>query len=308
MVINVLKGKVKLPYSLIDNHTHGAFGINYNEANYDEIKFVLSELYKRNIKGICPTLVGDDDNKIYNQLKIFKKIRNEQLKKINAEALVLGVHLEGTFLSPNKSGIQDKNVFKKPTQENFKTLVSDCEDIIKIVTIAPEEDINLIDYLNEKNIKTQAGHTIGESLKSCVATTHHFNAMNSIHHRNKSIALEGLIRDDIYCEIIPDLIHTNIDILKLVLKTKPKDKIIFISDSLPSANYDKDIIFCNKKINKFGKDENDTLAGSNKTLDVICNNLIENKILAREDIIQMGFKNQIKYLNLSKEEIDILNS
>ena len=107
------KGKSKLPRFLIDTHIHGSFGIDFNSANRDEIKFVLSELFKRNIRGICPTLVGDCDENIQRQLKIYKEIRDEQLLNINSEALILGVHLEGTFLSPNKSGIQDKSLFKK---------------------------------------------------------------------------------------------------------------------------------------------------------------------------------------------------
>ena len=75
---------------------------------------------------------GSDEN-IQRQLSIFKKIRDEQLQECNSEALVLGVHLEGTFLNSDKSGIQDKNVFKKPTIENFKALVSKYEDVIKIL-------------------------------------------------------------------------------------------------------------------------------------------------------------------------------
>lgn len=296
-----------MPYFLIDNHIHGSFGINFNEASYKQIKFVLTELYKKNIKGICPTLVGDKDEKIYEQLKLFKQIRDEQLVNINSEALILGVHLEGTFLSSNKSGIQDSKVFKKPTVENFKNLVKDMEEIIKIVTIAPELDVDLIDYLNKKNIKTQAGHTVGENLKKCVGVTHIFNAMNVIHHRSKSVALESLINDEIYIEVIADLIHLSEDILKLILKTKPKNKILLISDSLPSSNFDKEIMFCNKKINSDGKDENGILAGSNMTLDEIVKNLIKKEILTEKDIIQMGFKNQINYLNLSKKEINILN-
>lgn len=292
---------------LIDNHIHGSFGINFNSANYDEIKFVLAELFKRNIKGICPTLVGDSDENIQKQLSIFKKIRNEQMRECNSEALIIGIHLEGTFLSPDKSGIQDKNVFKKPTVENFKKLVGEYEELVKIVTIAPEEDIDLIDYLKEENIKPQAGHSLGDDLKGCLATTHHFNAMPQIHHRDDSITLEGLIRDDIYCEIIPDLIHCSNSILKLFLKAKPKEKVLLISDSLPSSNYDKDIIFCGKRINSLGKDEKGTLAGSNKTLDEITKNLVEKEILSKEDIIQMGFKNQIEYLNLNDTEINILN-
>ena len=293
--------------SLIDNHIHGSFGINFNNANYEEIKFSLNELFKRNIKGICPTLVGDNNENIQKQLFLFKKIKEEQLSKCNSEALIIGVHLEGTFLNPNKAGIQDKSVFKVPTIKNFKELVGEFEDIIKIVTIAPELDIDLINYLKEKNIKPQAGHNLGENLKGCLATTHHFNAMPQIHHRNSTITLEGLIKDDIYCEIIPDLVHSPIEILKLFFKSKPKNKVLLISDSLPLSNYDKDIIFCGKKINSNGKDETGTLAGSNKTLDEIVKNLLEKEILSKEDITQMGFKNQVEYLNLNEAEINILN-
>ena len=291
----------------IDNHTHGAFGVNFNYANYDEIQTVLKNLYKRNIKGICPTLVGESNENIQKQLALFNKIKQEQLKQTKDETFIIGVHLEGSFLSKEKSGIQDKKVFKIPSITNFKELVGKYEKIIKIVTIAPENDIDLIDYLNEKNIITQAGHSISESLKNCKGTTHHFNAMNPIHHRTPSITLEALINDNIYCELIADLIHTNLDIVKLILKTKPKDKIILISDSLPISHFDKEIIFCNKKIFPQGKDENGTLAGSIKTLDEICHNLIKEKIITKEEIKKMAFENQIKYLNLTDSEVDILN-
>ena len=290
----------------IDNHIHGSYGINFNFASYDEIKFVLKELFKRNIKGICPTLVGDTKENIIRQLSIFKQIQNEQKQNISNECYVIGVHLEGTFLSKNKAGIQDKTTFLTPNIENFKLITGDFSDVVKIVTIAPEDDVDLIDYLNEKNIITQAGHTIGDNIKNCKGTTHHFNAMNPIHHRNPSIALTGLIKDDTYIEIIADLVHLSKDVLNLIYKTKPTDKILLVSDSLPSSNSEKDIIFCNKKINKFGCDEFGTLAGSNMTLDNIAKNLIKENIFKKDDIKKMVFDNQIKYLNLADKEIDIL--
>ncbi len=291
----------------IDNHTHGAYGVNFNYANYDEIKNLLKKLYKRNIRGICPTLVGESNFNILRQLAIFKRIKEEQLKNIEDETLVIGVHLEGTFLSPKKNGIQNKRLFKKATTANFKDLVGDFEDIVKIVTIAPEEDLDLIGYLNDRNIKTQAGHTIGTTLKKCQATTHMFNAMNGIHHRNNSVALEALINDNIYCEIIADLIHCSKEIIKLLLKCKEQDKILLISDSLPSSHYSKNIVFCGKKITKEGKDDKGTIAGSNKTLDEICKKLLKEEILSKEQIEKMAFLNQIKYLDLKNKEIDILN-
>lgn len=309
LLLNDLFRKVKKLENiyLIDNHIHGSFGINFNFANKDEIKFVLKELFKRNIRGICPTLVGDKSENIIHRLALFKEIQLEQQKNIEKECYIIGAHLEGTFLSPNKSGIQDKSLFLAPSVKKFKEVTGGYEDIVKIVTIAPEEDIDLIDYLNNRKIKTQAGHTEGTSLKNCLATTHHFNAMNSIHHRNPSICLEGLVNDNVYCEVIADLIHLSKEALKLILKSKPKDKILLISDALPSSNFDGDIIFCGKKINKEGKNEQGTLAGSNKTLDTIVQTLLEKNILTKEDIVQMAFNNQIKYLSLTNREIDILN-
>lgn len=291
----------------IDTHIHGSFGIDFNYGSYDEIKFVLRELFKKNIRGICPTLVGDTKENIQKQLSVFNKIKKEQLENIEKEALILGVHLEGSFLSPNRPGIQNKANFLKPNIENFKNLVAEFENIIKIVTIAPEEDEDLIDYLNNKNIITQAGHTTGNELKNVKGVTHLFNAMNPIHHRNPSIALSALVNDNIYCEIIGDLIHTNKEIIDLVLKSKPKNRILLISDSLPSSNYGDDIIFCNKKIDKYGKDETGTLAGSIKTMDEICFNLIDNKIMTKEQVIAVAFENQINYLETRAREVDILN-
>lgn len=292
---------------LIDNHIHGAYGINFNYADYNEIKYLLSELFKQGIAGICPTLVGESDKKIKRQLELFKKIKQEQLDVPQEESFIIGVHLEGTFLSPKRPGIQDIANFKKPNVQNFENLVQEFKDIVKIVTIAPEEDENLIDYLNNENIITQAGHSIGNDIKNCIGTTHHFNAMNPIHHRNPSIALSGLIKDEIYTEIIADTVHLSKDMLNLVFRIKPKDKIILISDSIPCAKSNKDIIFCGKKINPSGLDDNGILGGSNKLLSDICINLIENNLLNYEEIKQMAFYNQIKYLKLQAKEITRLN-
>ena len=119
----------------IDNHIHGSFGINFNYADYEDMRFVLRELYKKNIRGICPTLVGESIKNIQRQLLLFQQIQKEQKEKLLDEAYIIGVHLEGTFLSPKKAGIQDKNTFLVPSVDNFKKLVGEYEDIIKIVNL-----------------------------------------------------------------------------------------------------------------------------------------------------------------------------
>ena len=286
---------------LIDIHIHGGYGVNFNTSNYNEIKYFLKELYKRNIVGICPTLVGDSVENLRSRFELFKKLINKQE---NNESKILGLHLEGTFLNPNKPGIQDKNVFLKPTVDNFEKLTEGFRDIVKIVTLAPELDENneLANYLEAINIKAHAGHTLATNKGGTSATTHHFNAMPQINHRGENLALDTLFDDKTYSEIIADGIHLSDNMLKLFLKTKNPDKIIFISDALPAAHCKNEIIFCNKKINNGGKDKNGTLAGSVMFLDEIVKNAIARKIITQKEAEKYAFKNPLKHLCLKEED------
>lgn len=103
------------------------------------------------------------------------------------------------------------------------------------VNVLPEK--NLISYLRSKNIKVQAGHCVGGDLTGCTGVTHLFNAMSGVAHRGETTALSALVDDNIYTEIIGDGIHVSDKALELVFKSKPLDKIILISDSLPCTNY-----------------------------------------------------------------------
>ena len=155
----------------------------------------------------------------------------------------------------------------KLTPKNYK-LIED--DFIKIITLAPELDEGLLDYLSGKNIKIQAGHCIGGDLSKCTGCTHLFNAMSGITHRGASTALSSLISDTIFTEIIADGVHVSNDALKLVFKTKPADKIILISDSLPITKSNlKEITFADEKVYYDGikaTSKDGTIAGSTTML------------------------------------------
>ena len=288
---------------IIDIHIHGGLGVNFNTSSCEEIKNLLKELKKRNITAICPTLVGDETAKLRERFKLFKKIKQD-LK--NDEAYIIGLHLEGTFLNPQKPGIQDAKVFMRPCIENFKKLTEGFEDIIKIVTLAPELDENgsLSNYLEERNIRAHAGHTLGNYKGNTSATTHHFNAMPPISHRGKNLALDCLLDSKTYCEIIADGIHTSDNMLKLFFKVKDKSKIIMISDALPAAGYNREVTFCSKKILPSGKDENGTIAGSVMFLDEIIKSAVKRNIISLDDAEKYAFLNPLQHLNLSPCELE----
>uniref|UniRef100_UPI0040269828 hypothetical protein n=1 Tax=Candidatus Stercorousia sp. TaxID=3048886 RepID=UPI0040269828 len=245
---------------LIEQHFHGCFGIDFNKASVDDVLYLSKEILKYGIGGIFPTIVTDNIENTKRAISIIKEASKRQTSDM---AKILGIHLEGIFLNAEKKGIHNPEHFLKLTPENYK-LIED--DFIKIITLAPELDEGLLDYLSDKNIKIQAGHCTGGNLSKCTGATHLFNAMSGIAHRGSSTTLSALINDNIYTEIIADGIHVSDDALKLVFKTKPQDKILLISDSLPITKSNlKEMIFADEKVYYDGikaTSKEGTIAGS----------------------------------------------
>ncbi len=258
---------------IIDQHLHGAFGIDFNKVSkVDEILFAAENLKKIGIGGFFPTLVTDSVRNICCQIRIIK----EAAKICPA---VLGIHLEGIFINSEKKGIHNPEHFMELTVDNYRRIE---DDFIKIVTLAPELDKGLIEYLKEKKIKVQAGHCTGGDLSEVNGVTHTFNAMSGVVHRGKSTALSALINDNLYAEIIADGVHVGDDALKLFFKSKPADKVLLISDALPITYSDiKETIFADSKIFYDGikaTSADGTIAGSTTLLDKIVKILVQKNL------------------------------
>ena len=249
----------------IEQHFHGAFGVNFSNCKTEDVLYVAKKMKESGIGGIFPTLVTDTVENIKKQTEVIKQAAAKQTDDM---AKIYGIHLEGIFINPLKKGIHDEKLFLEPSIENYK-LVED--DFIKIVTLAPELAAKgLIDYLNSKGIKVQAGHCTGGNLTGCTGVTHLFNAMSGITHRGESTALSALTNDDIYVEIIADGVHVSDEALKLVFKSKPTNKILLVSDCLSCAGTAPcEFEFAGEKIYYDGKkatSKDGTLAGSSTLL------------------------------------------
>lgn len=254
---------------MIEQHFHGAYGVDFDTvSDSDEIVDLAKKLRAIGIGAFFPTLVTDSVENLKRQIEIIK----DAARKCPA---ILGIHLEGIFINPEKKGIHNPEHFLKLTPENYKLLE---DDFIKIVTLAPELDEGLIDYLLSREVKIQAGHCVGGNLSKVSGTTHTFNAMSGITHRGKSTALSALINDHIYAEIIADGVHVSDDALKLFFKSKPANKVILISDALPITYSDlKETTFAGSKIFYDGvkaASADGTIAGSTTMLDKIVKLLI----------------------------------
>ncbi|MBR1976716.1 hypothetical protein IKA15_00380, partial [bacterium] len=154
-------------------------------------------------------------------------------------------------------------------------------------------------YLISQGIKVQAGHTAADNVGLCDGVTHLFNAMPALSHKKDNVTSQSLTDDNIFVEFIGDLIHTTKNMAKLLFNTKDKSKILLISDSLPITHSNLESIeFCNHKVFKNGKGEGGELAGSVKFLDEIAQNLIDEKLITKEEADMMCYKNQLKYLDM----------
>lgn len=290
---------MKVTKGLIEQHIHGAFGIDFMTCTIDELFEVSYLLAQNGISAFFPVIMTADLSVIKERIAVIKEAMYRQKKKT---AQIIGVHLEGPFINPEKAGIHEKK-YIQPLNINIYKEIED--EIIKIITLAPELDYSgdFITYLKSKNIKLSCGHSESCILTNMAQVTHLYNAMSPFHHRNLSTVTAALCDDSIYTEIIADSMHVNDEVLKITFKQKPKDKIILISDALPLAHSEKkEHVFAGQKIyNKNGRLVNcdNVFAGSSMLLCDIIKNLTDKKIVKFEDAICFASSNIAEYHNLS---------
>lgn len=289
---------------LVEQHIHGAFGYDFMNCSIDEVLTVAKKLVDCGVTAFFPTVMTDDIEKIKNRIQVIKEAKSKQSDK---EAQIAGIHLEGPFINPEKSGIHDKNYILPLNIELFEQIE---DETIKIVTVAPEmsENTEFIDYLLSKNIKVSVGHSVCSDLSKATQVTHLYNAMGSFSHRGNSTVVSALTNDNIYTEIIADSMHVSDEVLNITFKQKQLEKILLISDALPLAHSNKkEHNFAGQTIyNKNGKlvNKDGVFAGSSMLLCDIVKNLADKNILTLKNAVITASSNQLNYHNL-KSHINV---
>ncbi len=227
---------------LIDIHVHGAETYDTRTRRQDDILRVAEIHGSRGTAAILPTIYPAAIDTMREHLAAVQRAMSAQRQG----AKILGVHLEGPFLNAERAGSLDAQGFAEPSTDALDRLIEGFEDIIKIMTIAPELPgaLRVIEACRAKNILVQMGHSDAsfeqaEEGKRAGATgiTHLFNAMRGFHHREPGLAGFGLMDEDLYVEIIADRAHLHPQSLKMLFDMKPADKIILISDSVKGPGW-----------------------------------------------------------------------
>ena len=252
----------------VDLHTHGSGRYDVCTEDPEHI-LKMAELHGSAGTGaILPTIYSGRIDEMRMNMEAVKKamaIQKSSAKSGQPTAQILGVHLEGPFLNPDRCGALDRSSFSTPDLASLKRLTAGFEDIIKIITIAPEIQgaLKVIERCSGLGIRVNMGHSdatykeAAEGKKAGAAgITHIFNAMRPFHHREPGIAGLGLIDEDLYIEVIADGVHLHPRTLELIFACKRLDRIMLVSDSVKSRRKKGMPVY----------DETGTLAGSGITI------------------------------------------
>ncbi|MDR1104720.1 MAG: N-acetylglucosamine-6-phosphate deacetylase [Treponema sp.] len=220
----------------IDTHIHGTGGCGTDDGSAESVIEMSRILTQYGVTAFNPTLYPSQAPEM---LRAAANIASAMGKEQGAR--IMGLHMEGPFLSPWKLGIQKPETLQPVNLEFMEELWNAAGGRIVNMTVAPEikgmHELAL--YCIKKGIILQAGHTDAkyenmlEGMQAGILhSTHLFNAMSKLDHRNLNAVGAVLVHPEMSCEIIADGCHVHPDLFKLLQRDKPIDKIVLVTDSL----------------------------------------------------------------------------
>lgn len=270
--------------SFIDLQVNGCGGLTFNDDPcVSVLEHMLSVNHKSGTTVFLPTLVTCSDGLI---LKALKSIR--RFHEIHGRHSVPGLHLEGPFISLEKSGIHDRRFVRALDQSTFETLL-EYADELALMTVSPEQlTSDQAAQLSRAAIRLSVGHSacrhevaLEYLRKYFTSATHLYNAMTSVVNARTPGILCSAAEAELYAGIIADNRHVHPDLVRMAFKIFGR-KLYLVTDALASAGADPDFKtfkFCGKDVyireGGFCSDENGTLAGSSLTMNAGVRNLIQ---------------------------------
>ena len=233
-IINVKKAFIAPGF--IDTHIHGIGGFGANDCSTSSILKMSEQLCKYGVTSFIPTIAAAPEEETIKAIKAIVKACGKE-----KGAKILGIHLEGPFISKERIGGQIQNGLSPVNIDLMEKFWKASNGKIINMTVAPElpNMRQLALYCIQKGIILQAGHTnatyeqMVEGMQAGIMhVTHIFNAMRPLHHREPGVVGAALIHPELSCEIIGDGIHVNPHLITLLMKCKPLNQLVLITDSL----------------------------------------------------------------------------
>lgn len=278
------KGLYAAP-GLVDIHIHGYLGCDVCDADPAGLRTIARGIAGNGVTSWCPTTMTIAKEDI---LQTFDAVRTVKAEDAPG-AKILGIHCEGPFISPSKKGAQAASHILPPDS----AFLLDNADILKLVTIAPEMDPDFAcirALASDGRILVSMGHsnagfeTATDAISAGVRhTTHLFNAMSTLNHRQPGVAGAALTSPDVSCELIADCFHVHPGMFSLVSALKG-NKLCLITDCMRAGGMqDGTYTLGGQTVIKQGIQcllEDGVIAGSVLTLNQAVKNLYDHSSLS----------------------------
>jgi N-acetylglucosamine-6-phosphate deacetylase len=248
----VASGMTVVP-GFVDVHIHGAGGHDVMEASPAAINCITSTVARHGTTSILATTVTAPVDETCKSLEgIAQFIRShEHQENTGLAAEILGIHLEGPFISKTRRGVHPSDSITRPSIEILDKFRAASDGLIRILTVAPEIPgaLDLIRAAVTNGIVAAIGHTDADYEQARAAiqagarhAVHFYNAMRPFSHRDPGVIGAVLTEPDVTAEIIADGIHVAGPAIQVLLGTKGFDTVLLASDGtaatgMPDGNF-----------------------------------------------------------------------
>ncbi|HWJ03973.1 MAG TPA: N-acetylglucosamine-6-phosphate deacetylase [Verrucomicrobiae bacterium] len=221
----------------IDLHVHGSGGSDVMDGTGESLETMARSLADGGTTAFLATTMSAPLKKLVEVIKVVRKASQEEA----VGARVMGIHLEGPYLNPDQKGAQRLEYLQKPSLPEVKGYVQSGGGTIKMLTLAPElpGSKEVIEYAKSQGIVVSLGHSkadfdeVSEAFKSGLShATHTFNAMGGLHHREVGTAGAVLGLDGLTADVIPDGVHVDPKVIKILLKAKGMANVCVVTDCI----------------------------------------------------------------------------
>lgn len=300
------RGRYVAP-GLVDIHIHGYLGEDVSDGTTDGIRRMAMGIAENGVTSWCPTTMTVSKGEIEAAFDAARKVKES---REYYGARIIGVNAEGPFINESKKGAQAAEHILSPDAD----FIIDNADIVKLVTIAPEVDgaLEAIKKISEDGrVTVSMGHTNATFEEACAGieagvrnTTHLFNAMTALAHRNPGVVGAALSSDEVSCELIADTFHVSKGLFALVSKIKG-DKLCLITDCMRAGGMpDGDYTLGGQPVHKEGIKcllPDGTIAGSVLRLNEAVYNLYSNTDMPIEKAVAAASLNPAKVVGADGE-------
>jgi N-acetylglucosamine-6-phosphate deacetylase len=287
---DVVAGDATVVPGFVDVHIHGAGGHDVMEGNARALDRITSTVARYGTTSIIATTVTAPVEDTCRSLEgIARYIRHHEAPEAKARcaAEILGIHLEGPFISKARRGVHPPEAIAKPSVDLLEKFIEAADGLVKMVTIAPELPAapELIQFALASKIVIALGHTDADYDQARAAiragarhAVHTFNAMRPFSHRDPGVVGAILTDPEVTAEVIADGVHVAGAAIQVLIGCKGFDTVLLASDGIaatgmPDGNYK----LGNFEVTVKGgvcRNSEGKLAGSTLTLDRGLRNLV----------------------------------